>query len=673
MQNSPTDKAPRKRAPSLWKPIDIADQSDVTVPVHLAYCGIVAALRYYVIQKTSNLAILLVDSPDALDCYVAAGRLYLRQLTSRKRYSDPFVRAVKKGKNGRPSEQDIFRYSAESGNGILFCVSLDDIDEELKLFVDVIAAIPKPTRHQINATFRRFGHVPTAAEENLIANESWTRLVYAFQPGRPVLAGLRRLRVAAQRTTVLETKPVASRPTLASLHGMGEAGQWGLELARDLQDFRSGLISWDEVDAGLLVSGPPGTGKTLFAEALANTCDIPIVAASAAQWQSAGYLNDFLKSMISTFEAASSNAPSILLIDEIDSFGSRAVSDGQNGDYKVQAINGFLEQLDGYKRRAGVVVVGATNYPSNLDPAITRPGRLDRHIIIPMPDDATRRRIFEQVSGISVPPNEQIKFDRSTVGMSGASIKRMVRDAKRTARRQGVELQMDHVIGAARPVAEVPHEILRLAAVHETGHAIVGVTLGLNLESITISDVVVTDGPDSVGGSRFSSPPFVTKTKSYYTNRLSMLLAGIAAEKLVFGEFSDSGAIDEESDLAKATALATRIEGCLGFGDSLVVDIVEDRDLARLRFGNQSIRIAVQKRLSEAFETATSVLRVNNNALNVISDMLQYHHYLEGSVIEAIMRDNLQNTVDPIECDTSDTQYPIHANSEEIGRTQTGT
>ena len=642
MQNSPTDKASRKRAPSLWKPIDIADQCDITVPVHLAYCGIGAALRYYVIQKTSNLAILLVDSPDALDSYVAAGRLYLRQLTSRKRYSDPFVRAVKKGKSGRPSEQDIFRYSAESGNGILFCASLDDIDEELKLFVDVTAAIPKPTKHQINATFRRFGHVPTAAEENLIANETWRRLVYAFQPHRPVLAGLRRLRDAAQHTTVLETKPVASRPTLASLHGMGEAGEWGLELARDLKDFRSGLIAWEELDAGLLVSGAPGTGKTLFAEALANTCDIPIFAASAAQWQSAGYLNDFLKAMISTFEAASSNAPSILFIDEIDSFGSRAVSDGQNGDYKVQAINGFLEQLDGYKRRAGVVVIGATNYPGNLDPAITRAGRLDRHIVIPMPDDATRRQIFEQVSGIPIPPNEQMKFDRSTVGMSPASIKRMVRDAKRTARRQGLDLQMDHVIGAARPIAEVPDEVLRLAAVHETGHAIVGVTLGLQLESITISDVVVTDGPDAVGGTRFTSPPFITKTKSYYTNRVSMLLAGIAAEKLVFGEYSDSGAIDEQSDLAMATALATRIEGCLGFGDSLVVDIVEDRDLARLRLGNPSVRLSVQKRLSEAFDTATSILRDSTDTLSAVSELLQRRHYLAGSVVEEVLRNTLQ-------------------------------
>ncbi|SCX04000.1 ATP-dependent zinc metalloprotease FtsH 3 [Agrobacterium rosae] len=640
MQNTPADKALGKRARSLWKSISTADQPDVTVPVHLAYCGIVAALRYYVSQKTSKFAILLVESPDALDSYVAAGRLYLRQLFPRKRYSDPFVRAVKKGKNGRPSEQDIFRRAAESGNGILFCTSLEDVDEELTLFVDLVATIPKPTKHQINATLRRFSHVPTAAEENMIANESWKRLVYAFQPERPVLAGLRRLRDTAQRTRVLETKPVASKPTLASLHGMGEAGEWGLELARDLGDFRSGLITWDEVDAGLLVSGAPGTGKTLFDEALANTCDIPIVTASAAQWQSAGYLNDFLKAMISTFEAASSNVPSILFVDEIDSFGSRAVSDHQNGDYKVQAINGFLEQLDGYKRRAGVVVIGATNYPGNLDPAITRPGRLDRHIVIPMPDDATRRRIFEQVSGITVTANVSTKFDRSTVGMSGASIKRMVRDAKRTARRQGVDLQMDHVIGAARPLAEVPDEILRLAAVHETGHAIVGVTLGLQLESISISDVVVTDGPDSVGGARFSSPPFITKTKSYYTNRVSMLLAGIAAEKLVFGEYSDTGAIDEQSDLAKATALATRIEGCLGFGDSLVVDIVEDRDLARLRFGNPSVRLAVQKRLSEAFETATSILQENNDALNITSHMLQRDHYLAGSVIEAVLRKN---------------------------------
>jgi len=254
---------------------------------------------------------------------------------------------------------------------------------------------------------------------------------------------------------------------------LGEAGDWGLELARDLEDYRNGLITWEEIDAGLLLSGAPGTGKTLFASALARTCALPIVTASAAQWQSAGHLNDFLKAMKSAFEEARSKAPCLLFIDEIDSFGSRGINDSQNSDYKRQVINGLLEMLDGYQRRSGVIVIGATNYPENLDPAITRAGRLDRQIVIPLPDESARLKILAHYAGFLVPSADTARFARATVGYSGADIKRMVRDARRVARRLNEVLHLDHVLDAAKPLAQVPSEHLRLAAIHETGHAIV--------------------------------------------------------------------------------------------------------------------------------------------------------------------------------------------------------
>jgi ATP-dependent Zn protease len=371
--------------------------------------------------------------------------------------------------------------------------------------------------------------------------------------------------------------------------------------------------------------------------------------------------------MKSVFDEARSKAPCLLFIDEIDSFGSRAINDSQHADYKRQVINGLLEQLDGYERLDGVVVVGATNHPENLDPAITRPGRLDRHFVIPLPDEATRREIFMHHSGFSVPDGYEKRFARSTVGMTGADIKRTVRDAKRLARRRGDELAIEHVLKAARPLAEVPANNMRLAAVHETGHAIVGTKLGLPLEAITISDIVVADGPDMFGGAIFNTPPFALRTRGVYLKQLSMMLAGIAAETFVFGEFTDGGAISDRSDLARATMLATQFEACLGFGETFLVEVVDEQELSRLRSINPALRLAVQKRLSEAFSQATTLLQESSEALRVISSMLQRQHFLSASVVEDILRGSFKYADDPLGYDTTDTTYPLQAAGDALG------
>lgn len=192
----------------------------------------------------------------------------------------------------------------------------------------------------------------------------------------------------AQRPTKAEGKQ-AGTPHLCVEHlaGYGDARQWALDLKTDLVLWRSKKLSWADMSTKLLLSGPPGTGKTTFARALCNSFQIPLIATSVGQWLEPGYLGDVLKRMTAAFDVAKEHGPAILLIDEIDGIGRR---DGAAlrtyDDYWISVVNRLLELLDGTAKSEGIIVVGATNRPSVIDPAIRRSGRLERHIEIPPPD-----------------------------------------------------------------------------------------------------------------------------------------------------------------------------------------------------------------------------------------------------------------------------------------------
>ena len=181
-------------------------------------------------------------------------------------------------------------------------------------------------------------------------------------------------------------KPPRHPLTVETLSGYGEARSWALDLRSDLELWRDGAIGWEEMSTRLLLSGPPGTGKTTFARALCNSLQLPMLATSVASWLQPSYLGDVLKRMSRAFEEAQSNAPSILFIDECDAIGSRQDNARDHADYWNTVIARLLELLDGAARTSGVIIVGATNRPEFIDKALTRSGRLEKHVAIPKPD-----------------------------------------------------------------------------------------------------------------------------------------------------------------------------------------------------------------------------------------------------------------------------------------------
>jgi SpoVK/Ycf46/Vps4 family AAA+-type ATPase len=214
---------------------------------------------------------------------------------------------------------------------------------------------------------------------NLVVSDKQARKLLSF-PTDMMFAAIRRNSSAADTIRRLssvapasETSPIKEKALrLEDLHGYGAAKEWGLQLAKDLEAWRTGRLKWSDVDRGLLLSGPPGVGKTIFAKALADTCGVNFVATSVTQWQAKGHLGDLLKAMRADFASAVTKAPSILLIDELDSIGDRKTFTGEYASYSIQVVNALLEALDGSANRDGLVVLGATNFPEKIDAAVRR-------------------------------------------------------------------------------------------------------------------------------------------------------------------------------------------------------------------------------------------------------------------------------------------------------------
>ncbi len=606
-----------------------------TLEVHTYACAVRTALRRGKIFLGANRLLgLRLPGGAWIDAYKDATETILKS-AGLDRYVITTLSAAPKP--GEADATDAIYFTTFKAAVVVLIQDGATIPKELEVGLDdIIDVADIDPRHLVAAAKSSVAlDMPLDIARKLAVYPART-LFLALRPGRSLDVVLEKLE-ASKEVKFEKAKPW--KPRLEELEGYGEAKRWGLDLIVDLNDWRQNKITWDDVSSGLLLSGPPGTGKTMFAAALARSCGVNFVATSSAQWQSKGHLGDMLKAMRRSFREAELMGPTVLLIDEIDSIGDRSAFTGQNVDYNIEVVNALLELLDGSEGRTGVVVIGATNFPGKVDPALRRPGRLDRHYALELPDIETRAQIVGLHLGIHEISDDDIRtIAMATVGRSGADLKQYVADARRQARRQRRPVEAADILGIVPPVTALDGDERRIASIHEAGHAAVGLELSVAEIKFLVIVRQKVAGQATQGYVEWNIPAPTFSNRDSYCDRIAMLLGGIAAERVFFGGHFDGAGGFVGSDLQLATDLATLMVAAYGMGETIAYTHAPTPELLqRLRENDLGVRQQVERVLSEQLARACEIVDRNRAGVDRVVAVLATIEVLGGDEVRSIL------------------------------------
>jgi cell division protease FtsH len=408
-----------------------------------------------------------------------------------------------------------------------------------------------------------------------------------------------------------------------------------------------------KVPRGVLLVGPPGTGKTLLARAVAGESKVPFFSISASEFIEM-FVGVGAARVRDLFAEAKKNAPAIVFIDEIDAVGrSRGAGLGGGHDEREQTLNQLLSEMDGFDRNDLTIVLAATNRPDVLDPALLRPGRFDRHVVVDRPELGARRAILD-VHVKNKPLAADVNLDavaRDTPAFSGADLANLVNEAALHATRRGAEsiARADFdaafdkiVLGDPRETKLLGEERARVAA-HEAGHAVVA---RFSADAEPLERVSIIPRGMALGATRqAAAEDRHLLTEPQIQSRLRVAMGGFAAERLLFGTVS-SGA---ENDLKEATKLALNMVAHYGMSQTLG-PVYYEHETDHPFLGHKlaveggisdatvhAIDLEVREVLRHALGSATQLLVEHRKQLDALKTALLQHETLERTEIQAIL------------------------------------
>ncbi|NPV03385.1 MAG: ATP-dependent metallopeptidase FtsH/Yme1/Tma family protein [Syntrophaceae bacterium] len=445
----------------------------------------------------------------------------------------------------------------------------------------------------------------------------------------------------------------SKKVTFNDVAGIDEAKGELQEIIDFLRDPKKFTRLGGRIPKGVLLVGPPGTGKTLLARAIAGEADVPFFTISGS---------DFVEMFVGVgasrvrdlFMQGKKNAPCIIFIDEIDAVGRhRGAGLGGGHDEREQTLNALLVEMDGFESNEGVILVSATNRPDVLDPALLRPGRFDRQVVVPLPDVKGREKILEvhMRKTIVAEDVQTAVIARGTPGFSGADIENLVNEAALHAARNGkekvsmadFEYAKDKVLmGAERKSMVISEKEKRITAYHEAGHALVAKMLP---GTDPIHKITIIPRGRALGlTQQLPMDEKHTYPRRYLLNSIAILLGGRAAEELVLDDFTTGAG----NDIERATDLARHMVcdwgmspmGPMSFGKK-EEQIFLGRELAMHKdYSEETARkidAEIARIVTEGYETAKKALSENLQILHTLADELIKREVLNAEDLDAII------------------------------------
>ncbi len=442
--------------------------------------------------------------------------------------------------------------------------------------------------------------------------------------------------------------------TFADVAGCDEAKEEVSELVDFLRDPSKFQKLGGRIPRGVLMVGSPGTGKTLLARAIAGEAKVPFFSISGS---------DFVEMFVGVgaarvrdmFEQAKKNSPCIVFIDEIDAVGrQRGAGLGGGNDEREQTLNQMLVEMDGFEASAGVIVIAATNRPDVLDPALLRPGRFDRQVVVPLPDIRGREQILNvHMRKVPIAPDVVAEvIARGTPGMSGADLANLVNEAalfaarasKRLVDMEDFERAKDKILmGAERRSMVMPEEERRNTAYHESGHAILGYLLP---KSDPVHKVTIIPRGRALGVTiQLPEQDRYAYDREYLMNRIAILFGGRIAEEVFMNQMTTGAS----NDFERATQLARDMVTRYGMSDALGIMVYAENEgevflgrsvTRQTNVSEETMRkvdAEIRRIIDEQYALARKLIEENRDKIEAMTQALLKYETIDADQIKDIM------------------------------------